>query len=124
MFAACAAAIGASVDWLANFLIIEAFPTLNQRFGLAWVMVGFAFLAVLVIAFIARYVPETKGLSLEKVIAVFDRQAGAKRSSGWGRKITGDLALPSQRECGRLAHRPAAPHLRPPAGPVLVTHWG
>ncbi|MEO8898676.1 MAG: MFS transporter, partial [Candidatus Dormibacter sp.] len=70
-----AAAIGASVDWLANFAIIEAFPTLNQRFGLAWVMVGFAVLAVLAIAFIARYLPETKGLPLEKVIGVFEREA-------------------------------------------------
>ncbi len=118
-----AAAIGASVDWLANFLIIEAFPTLNQRFGLAWVMVGFAFLAVLAIAFIARYVPETKGLSLEKVIAVFDRQAGAKRSSGWGGRLRVTLLCQASVSAG-VAHRPAAPHLRPPAGPVLVTHWG
>jgi hypothetical protein len=75
-----AAAIGASVDWLANFAIIEAFPTLNQRFGLAWVMVGFAVLGVLAITFIARYLPETKGLQLEKVIRVFEREATSKKS--------------------------------------------
>jgi membrane protein implicated in regulation of membrane protease activity len=69
------------VDWFANFAIIELFPTLNQRFGLAWVMVGFAVLAVVAIAFIARYLPETKGLQLEKVIAIFDRKAAEKRSS-------------------------------------------
>ncbi len=76
-----AAAIGASIDWFANFAIIELFPTLNQRFGLAWVMVGFAFLAVVAIVFVARYLPETKGLQLEKVIAIFDRKAAEKRST-------------------------------------------
>jgi hypothetical protein len=44
-------------------------------------MVGFAFLAVVAIVFIARYLPETKGLQLEKVIAIFDRKAAEKRSS-------------------------------------------
>ena len=72
-----AAAIGASVDWLANFVIILAFPALNTGFGLGWVMVLFAVLAVLAIVFIARYLPETKGLPLEDVVEVFERQAHA-----------------------------------------------
>jgi len=77
-----AAAVGASVDWVANFVIIEFFPTLNKSFGLAWVMVLFAALAVLAVLFIARYLPETKGLPLEDVVAVFERQAaGAKASA-------------------------------------------
>ena len=77
-----AAAVGASVDWVANFVIIEFFPTLNKSFGLAWVMVLFAALAVLAVLFIARYLPETKGLALEDVVAVFERQAaGAKASA-------------------------------------------
>jgi len=70
-----AAAIGASVDWLANFAIIEMFPTMNTRFGLAWVMVGFAVLAVIAIMFVARYLPETKGLSVEEVTRVFEKEA-------------------------------------------------
>ncbi|MGH3471823.1 MAG: sugar porter family MFS transporter [Nocardioidaceae bacterium] len=76
-----AAATGASVDWLANFVIVQWFPTLNSAIGLAWVMVLFAVLALLAIAFIARYLPETKGLALEEVTAVFDRQAGASETS-------------------------------------------
>jgi MFS transporter, SP family, arabinose:H+ symporter len=72
-----AAAIGASVDWLANFVIILAFPALNTAFGLGWVMVLFAVLAVLAIVFIARYLPETKGLPLEDIVEVFERQARA-----------------------------------------------
>lgn len=70
-----AAAIGASVDWLANFAIIQMFPTMNTKFGLAWVMVGFALLAVIAIVFVARYLPETKGLSVEEVTRVFEKEA-------------------------------------------------
>ena len=73
-----AAAIGASVDWLANFVIIQWFPTLNSAIGLEWVMVLFAALSLLAIGFIYRFLPETKGLPLEKVTAVFEQQATAK----------------------------------------------
>jgi SP family arabinose:H+ symporter-like MFS transporter len=72
------AAIAASVDWLANFAIIEIFPTLHKAIGLAWVMVLFAGFAVVAIAFVARFLPETKGLALEEVVAVFEEQAGGK----------------------------------------------
>ncbi|MDQ2791776.1 MAG: sugar porter family MFS transporter [Actinomycetota bacterium] len=72
------AAIAASVDWLANFAIIEIFPALNKAIGLAWVMVLFAGLAVVAIAFVARFLPETKGLSVEQVVTVFEEQAGSK----------------------------------------------
>lgn len=77
-----AAATGASVDWLANFVIVQWFPTLNAAFGLAWVMVLFAALSVLAIVFIARFLPETKGLPLEEVTALFERKAAAKESPG------------------------------------------
>ena len=73
-----AAAIGATVDWLANFAVIEIFPAWQSGIGLGWVMVCFAVLAVLAIAFVARFLPETKGLSVEEAVSVFERQAGAK----------------------------------------------
>ncbi|MGI9092496.1 MAG: sugar porter family MFS transporter [Mycobacteriales bacterium] len=76
-----AAATGASVDWLANFVIVQWFPTLNSRFGLAWVIL-FAALSVMAIVFIARFLPETKGLPLEDVTAVFERQAKAGAVGG------------------------------------------
>jgi MFS transporter, SP family, arabinose:H+ symporter len=75
-----AAAIGASVDWIANFAIVQWFPSLQDAFGLAWVMVLFAVLAVLAIAFVALFLPETKGLALEDVTAVFERKATGKES--------------------------------------------
>jgi SP family arabinose:H+ symporter-like MFS transporter len=73
-----AAATCASVDWLANFVIVQWFPTLNDHWGLAWVMILFAVLALLAIIFVARFLPETKELALEDVIAVFDKQASGK----------------------------------------------
>jgi sugar porter (SP) family MFS transporter len=72
-----AAAIGAAIDWLANFVIIEVFPSLKTAIGLAWVMVLFAVLAVLAIGFVARFLPETKGLSVEEVTGVFEKEAAA-----------------------------------------------
>ncbi len=77
-----AAAACASVNWLANFVIIQWFPTLNEAFGLAWVMVLFAALSVLAVFFVARFLPETKGRALEDVTEIFERQATAKESPG------------------------------------------
>jgi hypothetical protein len=44
-------------------------------------MVIFAVIAVLAVAFVARFVPETKGLPLEEVTAVFERSAHGKESA-------------------------------------------
>jgi MFS transporter, SP family, arabinose:H+ symporter len=70
-----AAALGASVDWLANFAVVEWFPTANKAFGLAWVMVSFAVLALVAVVFVYRFLPETKGLSVEDAVHVFEEAA-------------------------------------------------
>jgi SP family arabinose:H+ symporter-like MFS transporter len=70
-----AAATGAGVNWIANFALIEAFPVLQSSIGLPWVMVLLSGLSVLAILFVHRFLPETKELSVEEVVAVFDRQA-------------------------------------------------
>ncbi len=44
-------------------------------------MVIFAVLSVAAIGFIARFLPETKGLPVEKVVAVFERQTTSARHS-------------------------------------------
>jgi MFS transporter, SP family, arabinose:H+ symporter len=74
-----AAAGCASLDWLANFVIVQWFPTLNTKFGLAWVMVLLATLAVLAVIFVAKFLPETKGVSLEDITAIFEQQADKSR---------------------------------------------
>jgi MFS transporter, SP family, arabinose:H+ symporter len=80
-----AAATGACVDWLANYALIEAFPAWHTSIGLGWVMVCFAVLCVFAIAFIYRFLPETKGLSVEQAVQVYEREA---EGGGLGR-LTG-----------------------------------
>jgi MFS family permease len=82
-----AAAIGAAVDWLANYALIEAFPVWHNAIGLAGVMVCFAFLCVVAIGFVYRFLPETKGLSVEQAVQVFEQEAagGARAGPSGGR---------------------------------------
>ena len=70
-----AAATGAGVNWIANFALIEAFPIMQSAFGLPTVMVILSALSALAILFIMRFLPETKSLSVEEVVAVFEQQA-------------------------------------------------
>lgn len=70
-----AAAIGAGADWVANFVLVLVFPIMMTAMGLGWVMVVFAVLCVLALLFVGRFLPETKGLPLEEVVAVFERHA-------------------------------------------------
>ncbi len=76
------AAIGACVDWLANYALIEAFPAWHTSIGLGWVMVCFAVLCVVAIGFVYKFLPETKGLSVEQAVQVYEREAVG---SGLGR---------------------------------------
>jgi MFS transporter, SP family, arabinose:H+ symporter len=76
-----AAAIAACVDWLANYALIEAFPAWHESIGLGWVMVSFAVLCVVAIGFVYRFLPETKGLSVEKVVSVFEHEARSGASA-------------------------------------------
>jgi MFS family permease len=70
-----AAAIAAAVDWIANFALIEVFPTWESGVGLAWVLVSFAALCAIAIVFVLRFLPETKGHSVEEIIELFEKQA-------------------------------------------------
>ena len=76
------AAIGACEDWLANYALIEAFPVWHTSIGLGWVMVCFAVLCVVAIGFVYKFLPETKGLSVEQAVQVYEREAAG---SGLGR---------------------------------------
>ena len=67
-----AASIGATFDWVANFALIEVFPTWEAGIGLDWVLVCFAALCVMAIAFVHRYLPETRGLSVEQITARYE----------------------------------------------------
>jgi sugar porter (SP) family MFS transporter len=69
-----AAAFCAMIDWLANFALIEVFPVWQNAISLAGVLVCFAGLCLAAIAFVYWFLPETKGLSVEEIIRVFERQ--------------------------------------------------
>jgi MFS family permease len=70
-----AAAIAATVDWLANFLLIEVFPVWQNAISLAGVMMCFAGLALGAAGFVYWFLPETKGHSIEQIIQLFERDA-------------------------------------------------
>lgn len=76
-----AAAIAASADWAANFALIEVFPTWQKSIGLGWIMVCFAGIALMAIAFVYRYLPETKNHSVEEITELFERQAAGEPAS-------------------------------------------
>jgi MFS family permease len=70
-----AAAICATVNWVANFALIEAFPAMQKAVGLPSVMVFLSVLSVLAVLFVLKFLPETKGLSVEEVVELFEEQA-------------------------------------------------
>ena len=76
-----AAAFCAMIDWLANFLIIEVFPVSQNAIGLDGVLVIFAGLCALAIVFVWKFLPETKGLPVEEIVRLFERQAGPRHPS-------------------------------------------
>jgi SP family arabinose:H+ symporter-like MFS transporter len=73
-----AAAIGATVDWIANFALVEVFPVWQAGIGLGWVLVCFAGLCILAILFVGKFLPETKGHSVEEITEIFERQAAGE----------------------------------------------
>jgi SP family arabinose:H+ symporter-like MFS transporter len=73
-----AASIAATVDWVANYALIEAFPASQRAIGLDWVLVCFAVLCVFAIGFVAKFLPETKEMSVEEITEVFEKQAAGK----------------------------------------------
>jgi len=70
-----AAAIAATADWLANLALIEVFPTWQSEIGLGWILVCFAALCLPAIMFIALFLPETKGHSVEEITRLFEQPA-------------------------------------------------
>lgn len=55
--------------------MVELFPIWQSAIGLAGVLVCFAALCALAIAFVSRFLPETKGLPVEEIIKLFEDKA-------------------------------------------------
>lgn len=60
-----ALAVAASAQWLANFTITMTFPILLANLGLASAYALYAISAFISIFFVAKYIKETRGVSLE-----------------------------------------------------------
>jgi MFS transporter, SP family, arabinose:H+ symporter len=69
-----AAAFCAMIDWLANFALIEVFPVTQNAISLGGVMVVFGGLCAMAIVFVWKFLPETKGLPVEEIVRIFERQ--------------------------------------------------
>lgn len=66
------------VLWVANFCVGLTFPILLEQVGLANTFFTFAFMSVLSVWFVVKYLPETKGHSLEKLEEFFVHHYGKK----------------------------------------------
>ncbi len=64
-----AMAIATTANWGSNLLVAITFLSLTAALGTAWTFWLYAALAVMTLLFCARYVPETKGKSLESIEA-------------------------------------------------------
>ncbi|MBO0834033.1 MAG: sugar porter family MFS transporter [Actinobacteria bacterium] len=69
-----AAAIAATVDWIANFALVEVFPVWQNSIGLGGVMLCFTALCAAAIGFVYRFLPETRRLGVEEIVALFAKR--------------------------------------------------
>src|SRR5699024_2951788 len=65
--------------WIVNFFIGLTFPTLLSSLGLSTTFYVFAILNIFAIIFVIKYLPETRGVSLEQIenhFKSFDKDKG------------------------------------------------
>ena len=76
--------MGASLAslWVANAVISFAFPLLAEHVGSIPIYVGFMVLNIIVVLFVARYVPETKGRTLEEMESDLRTRYGGPQDAG------------------------------------------
>lgn len=66
--------------WMVDFVISKWFPSVNAALGSTDTFLIFVGLGILALGFVSRYVPETKGRSLEDLEAGFRAQYSGKHS--------------------------------------------
>lgn len=62
--------------WFANGVVALAFPPVLEAVGVGWLFAGFSLICLLALLFALRFLPETKGKSLEQIEATFRDTAG------------------------------------------------
>ncbi len=74
--------------WMVNFLVGLTFPVMMSSIGLSNSFFFFAVVGVGAIAFVKKYLPETKGLSLEQLEKIFRRHGDQEEApKGYGRQV-------------------------------------
>jgi sugar porter (SP) family MFS transporter len=73
------AAMGLAIclHWFANFAVSQTFPLALDSWGAGPVFLGYAVVGVVAFAFVAKFVTETKGRSLEEIEADLQEATGA-----------------------------------------------
>jgi MFS transporter, SP family, sugar:H+ symporter len=81
-------AMGVAVlaNWAANFAVSQTFPILLNKFGPGPVFLGYAGMGVLAFLFVAKFVTETKGRSLEEIEADLQRATGTREGAPGGER--------------------------------------
>lgn len=62
-----AISIAMAAFWIANYLVAQFLPVIAATMGMGMVFLIFSILAICAVLFIGKYVPETKGKSLEEI---------------------------------------------------------
>ncbi len=62
-----AIALALAANWMANYLVSLLFPNLIAHWGGGYTFAVFTLITFLAVGFIARWIPETKGKSLEEI---------------------------------------------------------
>ncbi|MEW4369365.1 sugar porter family MFS transporter [Paenibacillus kandeliae] len=86
--------MGVSVfcSWMVNFSVGLLFPILTGSIGMSWTFYVFVALGVIAIGFILKFLPETKGLTLEQVEQKF-RAFGDDAAAAVNNNKDGNAAL-------------------------------
>lgn len=61
------ASCSAGGNWAFTTLVVATFPSLLQSYGISWTFLFYALMCIAGLLYFLRYLPETKGLSLEQI---------------------------------------------------------
>lgn len=53
--------------WSANYILLQTFPMIEARFGISSAFLTYTLICALIFYFVWKYIPETKGKSLEEI---------------------------------------------------------
>jgi len=73
-----AASIATLFSWILGFLVTRYFAVMNLAFGLDGSFLIFSSASFLSVVFVVRFVPETKGRSLEEIESFFSKYEAAR----------------------------------------------